>query len=85
MMNAELISTGLSTIIIPTVYRDDYLSGLRALTRRDRPTPLIRMLTRAHHFSHLEFSPYKKTLADLERKNWFREPNEAKIEMISNN
>jgi hypothetical protein len=79
MMNAELVSQGFSTIIIPNVYREDYLSALRALTRRDRPDPLIRMLTRAQRFSHFEFSPYKKILAHLESRNWFREPTEAKI------
>jgi len=79
MMNAELIAEGLSTIIIPTVYREDYLTALRALTRRDRPDPLIRMLQRAQRFSHLEFSPYKKILGHLGSHNWFREPSEAKI------
>lgn len=79
MMNAELVSEGLSTIIIPTVYREDYLSALRALTRRDRPDPLIRMLERAQRISKLEFSPYKKILVHLETHNWFREPSEAKL------
>lgn len=79
MMNAELVSEGLSTIIIPTVYREDYLSALRALTRRDRTDPLIRMLERAQRFSNLEFSPYKRILNHLEEHNWFREPTDAKI------
>jgi len=79
MMNAELFSKGLSTIIIPTVYREDYLSALRALTRRDRPDPLIRMLAKAHHFSYLEFSPYKLILKKLENKNWFHDPHDAKL------
>jgi hypothetical protein len=79
MMNAELSSQDLCTIIVPTVYREDYLSALRALTRRDRPDPLIRMLERAQRFSNLEFSPYKKALRHLESHNWFREPDEAKL------
>jgi hypothetical protein len=79
MMSAEMHSQGLSTIIIPTVYREDYLSALRALTRRDRPDPLIRMISRAHAFSSVQFSPYKKMLDDLTDRNWFREPNEAKL------
>ncbi len=79
MMNAEMASQKLATIIIPNVYREDYLSSLRALTRRDRPDPLVRMLARAHKFSFFEFSPYPKTLKEIEQKNWFREPSEAKL------
>ena len=79
MMNAELSSGGLTTIIIPTVYRDDYVSALRAFSRRDRPTPLVTMLVKAHRFSHLEFSPYRALLSEITRRNWFREPDEARI------
>ncbi len=79
MMNAELYSQGLSTIIIPTVYRDDYLLNLRALSRRDRPKGLIKTIELAHQFSHMEFSPYGKILNCLEKHNWFRESSEAKI------
>jgi Fic/DOC family len=79
LMNAELYSQGLSTIIIPNVYREDYLGSLRALTRRSRTDTYIRMLLRAQKFSAIEFSPYKKVLTELENRNWFREPNEAKL------
>jgi fido (protein-threonine AMPylation protein) len=79
MMNAELVAAGRSTIIIPTVYRDDYLLALRALTRRDRPTPLVNALVAAQRFSHRAFSPYPQALRELQRRNWFREPDEARI------
>ncbi len=79
MMNAELFSNEFSTLIIPTVYREDYLLALRTLTRRNRPDPLIRMLVRVHQFSYLEFSPYPRILQDLKKNNWFREPAEAKL------
>ena len=32
MMNAEMTAAGAATIIIPVVYRDDYLGALRAMT-----------------------------------------------------
>lgn len=51
MMNAELASVRQSKIIIPTVYREDYLGGLRQLTRRQEPNTYIRMLQRAQLFS----------------------------------
>jgi hypothetical protein len=79
MMNAELVSAGHSTIIIPTVFRDDYVNALRALTRRHRAAVLVQVLVKAHRFSHLVFSPYPAILKDLTRRNWFREPDEARI------
>lgn len=51
MMNAELVNAGQSKIIIPTVFREDYLGGLRQLTRRSEPDTYIRMLQRAQLFS----------------------------------
>ncbi|MBL6989721.1 MAG: Fic family protein [Bacteriovoracaceae bacterium] len=79
MMNAELVSQNLSTIIIPNVYREDYLGTLRAMTRRERPGPLIKMLILAQKFSHLDFSNYPKILKYIEEHNWFAESKEAKI------
>ena len=51
MMNAELVHAGHSKIIIPTVYREDYLGALKQLSRRNQPDSYIRMLQRAHQFS----------------------------------
>lgn len=79
MMNAELVSAGKSTIIIPTVYRDDYLLALRALTRRHRPRPLVDMATKAQGFSTMSFASYPAVLAELQRRNWFADPDEARI------
>jgi hypothetical protein len=79
MSSSELMSVGQSTIIIPTVFRDDYLGAQRALTRRHRPQPLVQALVRAQKFSSFEFAPYPATLAELIRRNWFREPDEARI------
>ncbi len=79
MMNAELVSVGQSTIIVPTVFRDDYLQALRALSRRHRTDPFIQVMIRAQRFCALEFSPYPSILKELTRRNWFREPDEARI------
>ncbi|MGJ1363237.1 Fic family protein [Sphingobacterium spiritivorum] len=51
MMNAELVAAGQTKIIIPTVFREDYLGALRQLTRRNEPDTFIRMLQRAQRFS----------------------------------
>lgn len=44
MMTKELIAAGLSRIVIPTVYRGDYLDALRALSRRADPSIFVRSL-----------------------------------------
>jgi hypothetical protein len=44
MMNAELVAAGEERIIIPTVYRSDYLTALKALSQGRNPTPLVRTL-----------------------------------------
>lgn len=51
MMNAELVKQNQSRIIIPTVYRDDYLGALRLLTRQKDPVTYVKMLKRAQEFS----------------------------------
>lgn len=52
MMNAELTAAGQSKIIIPTVFRTDYLSALRQLTRKDNPEKLINAIQRVRLFSY---------------------------------
>jgi hypothetical protein len=51
MMNAELVNQGQTRIIVPTVFRDDYLGVLRKLTRKQEPASYLRMLQRAQEFS----------------------------------
>lgn len=50
MMNAELVRAHHSPIIIPTVYRDNYLAGLKRLTHHGDPEAYIRMLMFAHRY-----------------------------------
>jgi hypothetical protein len=51
MMNAELVHAGQSKIIIPSVFRIDYLGALRKLTRQQDPNTYIKMLQRVRLFS----------------------------------
>ena len=50
-MNAELGAVGEQRIVIPIVYRDNYLQGLRALSRNANPQPLIRVLDFAQAYA----------------------------------
>ena len=51
MMNVELNSKGLSKIIIPTVYREDYMLSLKKLTKTKESDAYVRMLSKAWEFS----------------------------------
>lgn len=68
MMNAELVRPGQSKILIPTVFREDYILNLKKLTRNRQPEGYIRMMDRAHAFSHwlepLNFDALFKQLRD---------------------
>jgi len=50
-MNAELVSAQSTRIIIPTVFRDEYLSGLRNLSRQGYATTLIEVLAYAQRWT----------------------------------
>jgi hypothetical protein len=74
-MNAELIGGGQTRILIPIVYRDDYLTGLRVLTRQGRPEPLIQVLDFAHRYTAaIDFSDYDSALAALRATNALEDP-----------
>lgn len=51
MMNAELVKAGESKIIIPTVFREDYMGALKKFTKQRKCDTYIKMLQRAHEFS----------------------------------
>lgn len=80
MMNAELVKGGQAKIIIPTVYRDDYLGALRKLTRQRDPDAYIRMLTRAHEFSATVVGEDMDEMQSiLEMSNAFKENTEGRL------
>jgi len=83
MMNAELVKANQTRIIIPTVYRDDYLGALRRLTRNDDPSVYIRMLQRTQEFSASLLASNMQELENhLTLSNSFKEHDEAKLKII---
>ena len=77
-MNAELVAAGERRIIVPTVYRDDYLGGLRALSRQDHPMPFILVLDQAQRFTaSVRWDDYATALADLMAANAMAVPEEG--------
>ncbi len=74
-MNAELVSGGERRILIPTVYRDDYVTGLRVHTRQGHPDALIKSLDFAQEYAaRVDFSEYDHALAVLRESGAFEEP-----------
>ena len=83
MMNAELSSKGLTKIIIPTVYREDYMGSLRKLTRQRIADPYIRMMRRAYEFSStLNQESINEMEQYLETCDAFKEPQEGKLKFM---
>ena len=82
MMNSELVRCGLCRILIPIVYREDYLLALRALSRSQIANPFIRMLSRAQEFSAgINFSGFDVALGILQKCNAFDDHREAKLKI----
>ena len=55
---AELLRADQAHVIIPTVYRDDYINGMRSLTRRRDPAPITRATLRAQETSAADLSAH---------------------------
>jgi len=78
MMNAELVAHRQSKLLIPTVYREDYILNLKKLTRQEQADGFIRMMDRAHAFSHwLEPTDFASLHEQLKRSNAFEESDAA--------
>jgi Fic/DOC family len=78
LSNAELTAAGQQRLIIPTVFRDDYLQALRAMSRRADPTPLIRVLDRAQDFcAQLDWTDLGRAETQLRAAHAFDTPVEA--------
>jgi fido (protein-threonine AMPylation protein) len=81
MMNAELIAAGEERIVIPTVYRLNYLSALKALSQTGHPEALIRTLDYAQRWiGSVQWRALSETQRDLENCNAFIDPGRAEEE-----
>ncbi len=80
MMNAELVGAGQARIIIPTVFRNNYLSALKALTHQAKPDALIRVLDFAQKYTSLiDWSDIKKAQKTLLETYAFEDSNLAEL------
>ncbi|HQS84522.1 MAG TPA: Fic family protein [Alphaproteobacteria bacterium] len=78
MMNAELVSASEQRIIIPTIYRNNYLSALRALSLNTIPDPLIRVLDFAQRYTLcIRYNDFNEAQLELKKTNAFMDPTIA--------
>lgn len=83
MMNAELVKLGQTKIIIPTVYREDYIGAIRKLTRQEDPKAYVKMLRQAHEFSSTVVGNDMDAMEKLlEESNAFKEYNKSKLKIV---
>ena len=80
MMNAELVAADQARMIIPTVFRSNYLLALKALTHQARPDALIRTLDFAQKYTSLiDWSDFKKAESMLLATHAFEDSNTAEL------
>ncbi|MGD0019963.1 MAG: Fic family protein [Candidatus Limnocylindrales bacterium] len=78
MMNAELAAAGQVRIIVPTVYRLNYLAALKGATHNNAFGPLTATLRFVQRYTaRLDLSDRASAERDLARTNALRDPNEA--------
>lgn len=83
MMNAELVAAGERRIIVPTVFRTNYLSGLKALTHNDVTRTLIRALDFLQRYTlAIDFSSREGAREQLQETNAFRDAQQADAEGV---
>lgn len=78
MMNAELVSSNEERIVIPTVYRGNYVAALRALSAGHSAEPAVRMLAYAWRFTNaLDWAGLGETTEQLRACHAFEEESSA--------
>ncbi|MGH9562573.1 MAG: Fic family protein, partial [Terracidiphilus sp.] len=78
MMNSELVGQGEQRIIIPTVFRNNYISALKALSQTGKSSPIIQVLDFAQRYTtSIRWEDFDTARADLESTNAFMDANEA--------
>jgi len=77
MMNAELVSGGQARVIIPSVFRGEYLSGLRRLTNESDPGTFIRQMRYVQEFiAGIDFSDKDRAIDSMRSCNAFARPED---------
>ena len=78
MMNAELAAAQQTRVLIPIVYRSNYLSSLRALSGNAWPEPIIKTLVFSQRYvAAVPWNEFDVAVSVLSRTNAFVRPEEG--------
>ncbi len=78
MMNAELVAQDEQKIIIPTIYRNNYISALKALSQSGKSTPIVQVLDFAQRYTaSIRWEDFDQAQEDLQLTHAFLDANEA--------
>jgi len=78
MMNAELVAAQENRIIVPTVYRNNYMIALKALSQNGIPGALVRTMDFAHRYTAaIDFPDLSGARFMLQQTHAFADSNEA--------
>ena len=78
MMNADLVAAGVCRIIIPSVYRNEYISSLKLLSNHKNPAAFMRVMEVAQDFvSRIDFSDLVAARQVLEQCHAFERPSDT--------
>jgi fido (protein-threonine AMPylation protein) len=84
VMNAALVAAEQVRVIIPAVYRDDYLRALKALSHTGSTDPFVHMIDRAQQFvSELPLANYADTVHVLEATGAFDDSGDRRLRLPS--
>ena len=83
MMNAELVAAQQIPIIIPTVFRGEYLGALKNATNNSSFDALVAVLDFAHRYTaQVDFTSRATADRDLTRTNAFMESTVAEANNV---
>jgi hypothetical protein len=78
MMNSELVAAGEQKIIIPTVFRNNYLVALKALSQSGKSAPIVQVLDFAQKYTaSIRWGDFSEARTDLLSTHAFLDANEA--------
>lgn len=81
MMNAELVANNEQRIIIPTIYRNNYLSALRALTNSGNVEAILKVLDFAQKYTNMiNWEDFNDATKILDETHAFMDANQAEEE-----
>jgi Fic family protein len=79
MMNSELVSAEETRIIIPSVFRNEYVASLKRLTNHLQPESFVRVMSFAHEFTAtISFDNYGAARLLMEECHAFDDPADDK-------